>query len=164
MKWYVAQTKPSKERLAIHHLTAQGFATFFPRLLTRSREGDHTATMFPSYVFVRFDMKVDRWQSIHSTIGVQRLLGQSQENPSPVPPEAMEWFLARGELVTETVRELSFRSGETIVFTEGPLRGHSGEVLAASSNRVRLLLCLLGGQSVVYSHPALLKSTAKAHE
>jgi transcriptional antiterminator RfaH len=161
MKWYVAQTKPSKERLAIQHLANQGFETFFPRIITGGREGDQVRSMFPSYVFVRFDVAEDGWKTIHSTLGVQRLLGSSQESPSPVRPDVMEWFLARGDLVEDLVRELSFRVGESVIFTDGPFQGRSGEVLRTSAGRVAVLLCLLGGQTMVSSDGSLLRSSAE---
>ena len=162
MPWYVAQTKPSKELLAIRHLTNQGFEVFFPRIITGGRDGDRVRSMFPSYVFVEFDRRADdRWKAIHSTVGVQRLLGASQEQPTAVPPDVMAWFLARGDLLEDLAHELVFRPGEAVIFADGPFQGHPGEVLRTSGGRVAVLLGLLGGKTMVWSDGSLLRVSAE---
>lgn len=160
MRWFVAQTKPCRERLAIFHLQNQGFRTFHPHIITRTREGDKRQQMFPSYVFVEFDMADDRWCAIKNTLGIQRLLGQSQECPTPVPQRMMDVMIAAGDMVDDVSRVFEFLPGDKLTFTQGPLSGHSGVVQAASKNRVQLLLSVLGRPSVVYSSPLMLRSAA----
>ena len=56
----------------------QGFETYLPRYLKRRRHARRTETvaapLYPCYLFVTFDPAVQRWRSIHSTIGVTRQL------------------------------------------------------------------------------------------
>jgi transcriptional antiterminator RfaH len=76
--WYVVQTRPHAEVRAAQHLQRQGFATYLPRHLKRRRHARRTeivaAPLFPRYLFVLVDMATQRWRSIHSTIGVSRLV------------------------------------------------------------------------------------------
>ncbi len=41
--------------------------------------------LFSGYVFVRFDPGLCRWQSIHSTVGVSRILGYGADTKVPAP-------------------------------------------------------------------------------
>jgi transcriptional antiterminator RfaH len=161
-RWYVAQTKPQQSHIAIVNLERQGFECFSPVYLRRTREGDHKSPLFPGYLFVRFDqLESDDWKCIHSTIGVLRLLGQTGEKPSPVREAAMNEMLRLGGLVDDLTMLLPFAAGESVTFTEGPLKGMTGKALQVSTNRVTLLFSLLGTESMVYSSPAYLRSAAK---
>ncbi len=41
--------------------------------------------LFPGYLFTRFDPTQCRWQSIHSTVGVRRILGYGADTSVPAP-------------------------------------------------------------------------------
>src|ERR1041385_5933087 len=86
-QWYVVQTQANAENKAVAHLSRQGYATYLPRYLKRRRHARRVdvvaAPLFPRYLFVEFDMGVQRWRSIYSTIGVSRLVCNG-EFPAPV--------------------------------------------------------------------------------
>ncbi len=55
-QWYVAQTQPRKERLALEHLGRQGFTSFLP-LVKRPRKtagkvAFASTPLFPGYIFL----------------------------------------------------------------------------------------------------------------
>jgi len=76
--WHVVQVHLHAEKKAQVHLSRQGFETYLPLYLKRRRHARRTDTvatpLYPSYLFVRFNSSVHRWRSIHSTIGVVRLV------------------------------------------------------------------------------------------
>lgn len=76
--WHVVQVHVRAESKAQAHLSRQCFETYLPRHLKRRRHARRTDTvaapLFPSYLFVRFNPLIQRWRSIHSTIGVVRLV------------------------------------------------------------------------------------------
>ena len=76
--WHVVQTHVHAKAKAQMHLDRQGFETYLPRYLKRRRHARRTdivaSPLYPSYLFVTFNPAVHRWRSIHSTIGVARLV------------------------------------------------------------------------------------------
>ena len=77
-RWYVVHTQPRGESLAITNLINQGLETYLPLHLRRRRHARRTewvpAPLFPSYLFVQFDVEQTRWRAIHSTFGVRYLV------------------------------------------------------------------------------------------
>src|SRR6516164_4559943 len=86
-RWHVAQTHIHAESKATQHLTRQGFETYLPRYEKRRRHARRVETvaapLFPRYLFVAIDITSQRWRSIHSTIGVSRLVCNGEE-PAPL--------------------------------------------------------------------------------
>jgi len=76
--WFVVQTHANAENRASAQLVRQGFEVYLPRFLKRRRHARRVeiipAALFPRYLFVAVDLKSQRWRSIHSTVGVSRLL------------------------------------------------------------------------------------------
>ena len=76
--WHAVQVHLHAEKKAQMHLRRQGFETYLPLYLKRRRHARKTDTvaapLYPSYLFVRFDPSIHQWRSIHSTIGVVRLV------------------------------------------------------------------------------------------
>jgi transcription antitermination factor NusG len=84
-RWYVLQTRPQQERLAELNLEAAGFPVFLPlatrRAYIRNMAVEQSAPLFGPYLFVGFDIEVDRWRPVNSTRGVVRLLPRHLEEP-----------------------------------------------------------------------------------
>src|ERR1700758_4136284 len=89
-RWYVAQSHVHAESKAAKHLSRQGFEVYLPRYRKQRRHARRidvvAAPLFPRYLFVSIDLGVQRWQSIHSTIGVIRLVSNG-DAPGMVSPE-----------------------------------------------------------------------------
>lgn len=73
--WYVIQTQYKQELIAKENLVRQGFVVFFPQYVKQTNKGPLLLPLFGGYLFANFDPEMCRWQSIHSTIGVSRILG-----------------------------------------------------------------------------------------
>lgn len=149
--WYCVQSRPRLERLAAHELERQGFAAFLPLVAIRLRrrgEPERVVSVpaFPSYLFVRFDIRADRWRCIHSTFGVRRLFSSEPEIPTPVPDAAIEELLRLGfdrPIVADPVPRL-IAAGSVVHIAAGPFVGHDGVCLWSDAHRVALLLSVMG--------------------
>ncbi len=154
LRWYVAQTHPSKEEWAIQHLRQQGFETFFPRF--RKREIRRTADrvslkpVFPGYVFVRFNLAEQSWWPIRSTRGVKTLVGPRLGQPQAVPELVMGYLFQRchAEVMTDLAGAL--QPGDLVQINTGPLFNRIATVaVLPSSGRVALLFELLGTTNAI---------------
>ena len=146
-RWYVAQTQPRKERLALWHLANQGFETFCPVGMRARRFGMRQLMalepFFPSYVFVRLDPERDGWRSINGTIGVSRLVCFG-EKPATLP----RGLVRRLQALSGESGELSFDeelcAGDNVRIVGGPLDAMCGTLISAKpGKRVTVLLELL---------------------
>jgi len=144
-RWYVVHTRPQQELRAETHLARQGFGTFVPRFERTLRHGRQFRTsfspLFPRYLFVRFDVGLDRWRCVNGTRGVRRLI-MAAEVPLPVPIGAVE------EMISSQGAEaaIAFEAGAAIRVTIGPFSGLTGLVSRLDAGgRVKVLLSILGG-------------------
>lgn len=167
-RFYVVQTQPQRERLAVNELRNQNFQTFFPVIrhlprISRGRLGDsRISPLFPKYVFVSLDLELDQWRSINGTRGVTRLICMDEDRPSAVSPFVMERLLAAGEIIEEREAGLPFNINDLVEFIEGPMKGIQGIVSLCVADRVSLLMDMLGGLVPVHTTPNLLRYVSKA--
>jgi transcription elongation factor/antiterminator RfaH len=77
-EWFVAQTQPRKEAVAMQNLQNQGFMAYCPRVKRTRRHARRFETvsepLFPGYVFVGIDVSEQPWRSVNGTFGVSRIL------------------------------------------------------------------------------------------
>ncbi len=149
-RWYVAETEPRKERLAIENLERQSFRCLCPRIKRIRRHARRAETvlapLFPGYIFVNFDVNSDLWRSINGTLGIRRLIGFDQAVPQAMPDGAMASLLAkyRGDDATPPVDE--FQAGDSVLIISGPFAEQYATVESLDERgRVRLLFDVLGG-------------------
>jgi transcriptional antiterminator RfaH len=73
--WAVARLEPTRERLALHCLALNGFATYFPRLreqrIRHGRRIEVRPALFPGYAFVAIELQ---WHAARWTMGVAGLI------------------------------------------------------------------------------------------
>jgi len=150
VRWYVAETLPGREGLAIQNLRRQQFTSFFPRfrkLRRHARRQDTVlAPLFPGYVFVRFDPDRQPWHSINGTFGVRRLVGSMHARPQPMPEAAMQLIMARCHegIITQLLD--SPEPGQAVRIIAGPFADSFASIEKLDGKgRVRVLLDLLGG-------------------
>ncbi len=160
--WYVVFTRPNGEELAAQHLKRQGFSTFLPRRLTMRRHARKQERvirpLFPRYLFVGIDLGAQRWRSVHSTVGVSRLVCRG-DDPVRVPLGVVERLIDQQDENGCIRLAPSFRSGDRVRIREGAfadLVGLYEEV--TDSQRVTLLLDLLGRQVRVAVAPEYLEA------
>ena len=153
--WYVVRTKPRNETRAAEHLARQGFSIYLPRYLKRRRHARRTDTvlapLFPSYLFVSFNILRDRWTSIRSTLGVVNLISRDSA-PVPVPAGIVDGIRKqeddRGFI--RLIKRCALRPGEKVVITAGAFVDQIGLLANYSDDeRVTVLLSLLGRSTTV---------------
>ncbi len=143
-RWYCAQTVPGREAEVGVRLEAQGFGAFLPMVVVERAGKVAMVPAFPSYLFTRFDVAVDRWRCIHSTRGVRRLFGSTPERPTPVPDRAIAVLLAEGWAKPVMVDLPALLPGQAVRVCDGPFLGQHGECLWSEADRVALMLTMFG--------------------
>lgn len=149
-RWYVVQSQPNAEAKAVAHLNRQGFETYLPRYLKRRRHARRVeivpAPLFPRYLFVAVDLKMQRWRTIFSTVGVSRLVCNG-EIPTPVPEGIIDALKAREDDAgfSRLDQRSKFCPGDTVRVLDGAFADCLGLYeCMRDSDRVAILLDLLG--------------------
>lgn len=150
MAWHVVQVHPHAEAKAQIHLVRQGFATYLPRYLKRRRHARRTETvptpLYPSYLFASFDPAVQRWRSIHSTVGVARLVCNG-DVPATIDEAIIRGLKGResADGFIQLERRVQFAAGDKVRVREGVFCDCLGLFEGLSDReRVAILLDLLG--------------------
>ncbi len=152
-RWYVVQTQPRREDLAVVNLRRQGFRSFLPRLVKTVRHARRSrsvrAPLFPGYLFVPLDIERRRWRCINGSFGVASLI-MSGDRPLPVPHGVVEdlcVLTAGGDEVDLGAR---LRPGSKVRILTGPFAEKLGTLLELDDRgRARVLLEILGASRTV---------------
>jgi transcriptional antiterminator RfaH len=149
-RWYVVQTQPHCEGKAVWHLGRQGFETYLPRYEKRRRHARRIETvatpLFPRYLFVAIDIAAQRWRSIHSTIGVSRLVCNG-DDPAALADGVVDGLRRREDErgFVRLDRRPRFGIGEQVRIVDGIFASCLGLFDGISDGeRVAVLLDLLG--------------------
>ncbi len=154
-RWYVVHTQPQAEARALWHLENQGLQSFLPRVTELRRHARQERPMlvplFPRYLFVRFDLDMTHWRAINGTRGVVSLLANGS-CPLPVPHGVVEALLTKCDPrgTTPLAAMGIFTKGLRVRIKLGAFTGQTGEIteiLAQGSDRVNVLLTLLGART-----------------
>lgn len=149
--WYVVRTKPHSEGRAADHLQRQGFGTYLPRYLKQRRHARRIelvrAPLFPSYLFVSFDVDADRWIPIRSTLGAVDLIRYVDGRPIPLPTTVIDKIREQedGRGLVRLIDRLALRPGDRVAVTRGAFTEQIGHLVSCSDReRVVVLLNILG--------------------
>ena len=160
--WFVVKTKPNQELKAIKNLKNQNFDIFCPyfekEIGVRFNSVNTKEFLFPSYIFVKFNLRNSQWFKIKNTLGVKKLLSNG-----PIPSEI-------DKTIVENLIEMSdkngllnsdffsFRPMQNIVVTKGPFKKIFGEVVSViGKNRVKVLLdCVSNYKTLVLDKDFIL--------
>jgi transcriptional antiterminator RfaH len=152
--WHCVWTKPRQEHIAARELEAAGFPVFFP--LYGARRAEYVP-MFRRYGFAQPN-EDGQWVMMLHTRGVANLIRNPLGTPKIVPQRAINDLFAQcspNGVIYEPDPRLP-RKGEAVRVLEGPLTGFSGICARTSTERVWLLLTLLGRQTEVgFTHKAV---------
>ncbi|MEN3977229.1 transcriptional activator RfaH [Emcibacter sp. SYSU 3D8] len=148
-RWYVAQTLPRKEALALANLTNQNFTTFCPRIRCTRRHARKFYTvkepLFPGYLFVSIDTGDQPWRSINGTRGVVRLLTDAA-GPVPLHHHLIDELMATA--TGDALADLA--PGQEVKLRTGPFADFIGRVVSLSANhRAKVLLHLMNREVTV---------------
>ncbi|MGL4303523.1 MAG: transcription termination/antitermination protein NusG, partial [Sphingomonas sp.] len=160
--WHVVQAQPHRETRAAQELENQGFRTFLPCCLRRRRHARQTSMvstpLFPGYLFVAFDVLVQRWRSINGTVGVVRLV-TAMDCPLPIARGVVEGLMARRDAdgyIPLPTRD-QFARGDVVRVAEGSFADALGLFEEVKDHdRIAILLDLLGRKVRVLIDGALV--------
>jgi transcription antitermination factor NusG len=160
----VVATYPKAERRAVDSLKVKGFETFLPLYFVNRRDRilrtmTHRVEMplFPSYAFVRLDLR-DPWYPIRYAPGVFQLLTVNGK-PTSCSDGAVVRLQAVQELAaTQPQREAHWHLGDAVAPRVGPFSGLPGVVLAVEGENATVGILFLGQlREVVYPFDALVE-------
>ena len=143
--WYLVYSKPQQERVALENLSRQEYLTYLPFLHTRKRYRGKRRTvvepMFPRYLFVYLSNTDQDWGPIRSTKGVAHLI-RFGSVPARVPRDLVDALRSReDDFGVQTLPEPSYRQGDRVRISEGPMAGYEA-IFAATTGKERVLLLL----------------------
>jgi len=147
--WYVVQTKPRQESVAVENLERQGYSAYCPKIKLAKRRRQRwqqiVEPLFPRYLFVQLDIGADDFAPIRSTIGVLGLIRFGNQ-PAIVPPEAINAIQQQELKISgQTINNLSWKPGVNVEIIDGAFAGLSGIFEKENDDeRVIILLELLG--------------------
>ena len=162
--WYVIQTKPKKEEEAKSYLSAKGVEVFNPLMetfvLRNGRMSKELRPLFPGYFFGKFDLDQDyalvRWGK-----GVKKVLGFG-EYPTPISEEVVGIIKEKTDTQGIVKSNHHFKANDVIRIKTGPLKDLLGifERWISDSERVRILLNLMGYQPAIEIHCSMIEKVA----
>lgn len=154
-RWYVVQSKLKREKEAYENLKNQRYGIFLPMIaetkVVRGRLVTIQTPLFPSYLFVQFDIKRSKWRSILGTRGVKHLLGSTDIYATPLPRgfiEDLQKHADRSGIVTikSAVRAVSrYTPGDVVRVKDGLFTGLSGTCKKIQQNFITLIMALQSG-------------------
>lgn len=152
--WFLAYTRPRLESVALQNLQQQGFNAYLPlyKYLKKTESGAHAAfePMFPRYVFFRPSQANQSIGPVRSTRGEGHIVSFGHA-PAIIRPDTL-FAIQQLEQARNTadVAELSaLRPGTAVRFSNPAFVGLEGLVKSVSSQRVCVLLEIMGRQQVV---------------
>ena len=162
--WYVIQTKPRKEEEAETYLSTKGVEIFNPLIeaftLRNGRMNEEQKPLFPGYLFAKFDFE-QNYPLVRWARGVKKVLGFG-ETPTSVSEEAVEMIKARTDAQGVVRVKHHLEPNDVVRIKTGPLKDLLGvfERWLSDSERVRILLNLIGYQPAVEIHYSMVEKVA----
>ena len=169
-RWYVVQSKQKQEYEAAKQLENQNFVVYIPQMLlkktVRGKSVQVPTPLFPSYLFVQFDITKDRWRAVCGTRGVQQLVTATDESVTPLPRGLVEDMMLEtddlGYLSVKKADEIiaDYRPGDKLEVVDGVFQGLSGTCERVNKDRVFVLLALLSGNTRVELPASMVASVS----
>lgn len=150
--WFVVQTKPYKENLALENLQRQGFIAYCPQTVLPKRRRQRwqkvSEPLFPRYVFVQLNVGIDNFSPIRSTLGVIGLVKFGSQ-PAYIPTSVITTIQRKEQEVLNSCADYpQWQVGEELEILDGPFSGLKGIFQKKEGmERVLLLLDILGQQN-----------------
>jgi len=162
--WYVAQTKPRQEDIALVNLERQGFLVNVPRIprIKLSPRLPDTEVLFPGYIFFSPHSTTQSISPVRSTTGVSRVVKFGQE-AATLSASVLDQILsfiddrraAPGGLAAHVNR---LKKGAAVQITQGPFVGLEGLVSFVAKDRVMVLLEIMGKVQNLAFEPKLVEA------
>ncbi len=140
-KWYLIQTKPQQEAIAVQNLSNQGFNIFHPKAIIENK----TVSLFPRYLFIELDDKNQNWTPIRSTKGVANFVRFGLEF-AKVPNQIINMIrIQQQQTIEKLINICSHQKGDAIEIQSGTFKGQQAIFQNYNSgDRIIVLLKLIG--------------------
>lgn len=148
-KWYVVQTKPRQESVAMENLQRQGYYCYCPMTEVERRQRGRWVCirepLFPRYIFIQLEEGRDNFSPVRSTFGVAKLVSFGNE-PATISETLVSAIREQENAMQKKNNTADIWSpGTRLQITEGPLAGvHAIFQEKNGTDRVVVLLSLLG--------------------
>jgi transcriptional antiterminator RfaH len=124
--WWVVQTKPQQEALAIAHLEQQGMMTYCPKFQQESIHQRQVKVraipLFPRYVFILGDFNAKKtMHTIRSTAGVSRLI-KVGDQPSIIKTDVIDRIRVMEAGHLQRIEQY-FKADDAVLITDGLYQG-----------------------------------------
>ena len=165
LEWYVIQTKPKKEGEAKSYLSMKGLEIFNPLMenfvIRNGTINKEYKPLFPGYMFGKFDLEQD-YSLVRWGRGVKKVLSLGGGYPTPLAEEVIEIIKRRTDSYGIVRKSYHFEANDRIRIKSGPLKDLLGifERWVSDSERVRVLLNLIGYQPEVELHYSMIEKVA----
>jgi transcriptional antiterminator RfaH len=152
-QWYVVNTKAREEPKASFNLKRQGFNSYLPQYKKTRRHARRIDTvlapLFPKYLFIEFDLDLERWSSINSTAGVKKLI-MFGSLPATLPSELVEEIRTREDVegVVSLSQYLKIKQGDQVTVNSGAFNEHRGIFECQDDDKRIIILLKLMGRDV----------------
>jgi transcriptional antiterminator RfaH len=152
--WYLAYTRPRLEAVALQNLQQQGFNAYLPlyKCLKKTESGTHVAfePMFPRYVFFRPSHANQSIGPVRSTRGVGHIVSFGHVSAT-IRTDTLRAIQQLEQVRNAAdVTELgNLRPGTAVRFADRAFVGLQGLVKSVSSQRVSVLLEIMGREQIV---------------
>lgn len=161
--WYVANTQPHREALAMENLKRQGYEVYCPLISKQIRHARKVQTvkrpLFPSYVFVKADKAATRWRAMLSTLGVRTVI-QAGEQPAALDNAFVQALKTREIDGVISKPSKPFKVGEKIRISGGAMDGCVASIVQLrDKERLIVLLDLLNQSVKVQIHAGIVQPT-----
>lgn len=124
--WFLLQTKSRQESRAVENLERQGVHSFCPMVrvekVSRGKRVIKEEALFPSYLFVNFDLDTTSATTVRSTRGVSHFV-TSSGSPVMVPDTLIEELQKRAKPGSEELVSNIPKPGDELEVIDGPFRG-----------------------------------------
>lgn len=157
--WYVLHSHPNKEDALWQHLLSKQVEVFYPRQRVQpvNPRARKIRPYFPGYMFVKVNLdKLGQnfFEWMPWAVGLVSFAGE----PAVVPEVLVESIRSRVGEIAAAGGELfdGLKSGDTVVVQGGPFYGFEAifDLRMPGSERVRVLLEMLGGRKIAVELPA----------
>ena len=145
-KWYLIKTKPRQENTAIINLENQQYCAYCPIVKLNNKR----VVLFPGYIFIHLDKKIENWSPIRSTKGVSNFV-RFGLNFAQVPDDIINFIKNNQTITTEKLINLHmFKTGDKVQITSGVFKNCIAIFNSYKANeRVVLLMNILGQQQAI---------------
>ena len=162
-EWFILQFKPNAHHQANRNLNRQGFDTFLPlhdtTLRKSSRFINTSKTLFPGYMFIKFDRNESHWHKINNTYGVSRLITFNSILKS-IPTSFVDNLMKRYDLSGKLLPIKKLEKGDQVTVSKGPFANFIATVEKyEDEQRIWILMDLMGRETKIHTSSDALQQT-----